>query len=204
MLKEGFNFVCFSKFMLEVRYNYHFSIFQDNFGNQHIRSLFFHKVLLYFVNIQRHWPNFAKRSSFSNICANVLTLRQSLRILLLQLTVGSLLFVFWLLVLSTICFVIKVVFTLILALIFITFIYSIHSVLKFYIFINAFIQNLGKIFKNVLYILFRILWIFIFCFVCFAIILLICIFVNLFDAFRNIVNLFYILFSHSVLMLTEV
>ena len=50
-----------------------------------------------------------------------------------------------------------------------------------------------------LYILFRILSIFIFyCFVFFTIILLICIFVNLLHVFRNIVNLFYILFSCSV------
>ena len=53
--------------------------------------------------------------------------------------------------------------------------------------------------KNVLYMLFRILSIFIFyCFVFFAITLLICIFVNLQHAFRNIVNLFYILSSLSV------
>ena len=46
-----------------------------------------------------------------------------------------------------------------------------------------------------LYILFRILSIFIFyCFVFFTIILLICIFVNLLHVFRNIVNLFYIFF----------
>ena len=37
-----------------------------------------------------------------------------------------------------------------------------------------------------------------YCFVFFAIILLICIFVNLLHVFRNIVNLFYILFSRSV------
>ena len=37
-----------------------------------------------------------------------------------------------------------------------------------------------------------------YCFVFFAIILLICIFVNLLDIFMNIVNLFYILSSRSV------
>ena len=50
-----------------------------------------------------------------------------------------------------------------------------------------------------MYILFRILSVFIFYrFVFFAIILLICIFVNLLHVFRNIVNLFYILSSRSV------
>ena len=50
-----------------------------------------------------------------------------------------------------------------------------------------------------MYIFFRILSIFIFyCFVLFTIVLLMCIFVNLLHVFRNIVNLFYILFSRSV------
>ena len=54
-------------------------------------------------------------------------------------------------------------------------------------------------FRNVLCILSRILLIFIlYCFVFFAIILLICIVVNLLHVFRNIVNLFHILFSRSV------
>ena len=62
---------------------------------------------------------------------------------------------------------------------------------------NVFIHNLVNIFWNVLYILFRILSIFIFySFVFFAIILL-CIFVNLLHVFRNCVNLFYILSSCS-------
>ena len=61
-----------------------------------------------------------------------------------------------------------------------------------------FIHNLANIFRNVLYILFRILLIFIFyCFVFFPIILLICIFVNLILVFTNCVNLFYILSSRS-------
>ena len=108
-----------------------------------------------------------------------------------------LLFVFWQLGFSITGFVIKIFFTLTLELTFIAFI--IYFILKLYIFINVFIQNLAKFFRNVLYILFRILSIFIFyCFVFFAIILLICILVNLLHVFRNIVNLFYILFSRSV------
>ena len=102
--------------------------------------------------------NFAKTTSFSNICTNILILRQNLRLLLLKPTVVCL-FVFWLLGISITGFVIKIVFTLILGLIFITFI--IYFILKLYIFINVFIQKLAI-------------------------------------SFRNIVNLFYILFSRSV------
>ena len=141
--------------------------------------------------------NFAKKTSFSSICRNVLILRQNLRILLLKPTMVCLLFVFWQLGFSITGFVINIFFTLTLELTFIAFI--IYFILKLYIFINVFIQNLAKFFRNVLYILFRILSIFIFyCFVFFAIILLICILVNLLHVFRNIVNLFYILFSRSV------
>ena len=140
--------------------------------------------------------NFAKTTSFSNICTNILLLRQNLRLLLLKPTVVCL-FVFWLLGISITGFVIKIVFTLILGLIFITFI--IYFILKLYIFINVFIQKLAISFRNFLYILFRILSIFMFyCFVFFAIILSIYIFVKLLHVFRNIVNLFYILFSRSV------
>ena len=114
--------------------------------------------------------NFAKKTSFSNICRNVLILRQNLRILLPEPTMVCLLFVFWLLGFSITGFVIKMVLTLLLEPICITFI--IYFILKLYIFIIEFIQNLAKIFRNVLYILFRILSIFIFhCFVFFAIIL---------------------------------
>ena len=50
-----------------------------------------------------------------------------------------------------------------------------------------------------MHVLLKILLILIFyCFVCFAIILFICIFVNLLYVFRNIVNLFYILSPRSV------
>ena len=116
--------------------------------------------------------NFAKRTSFSNICTNILSLRQNLRL------------------------VIKIVFTLILGSTFITFI--IYSILKLYIFINVFIQKLAIFFRNFLYILFRILSIFMFyCIVFFAIILLVYILVNLLHVFRNIVNSFYIHFYFS-------
>ena len=120
-----------------------------------------------------------------------------MRLFLPKPTMVCLLFVFWLLGLSITGFVIKIVFTLILGLIFITFI--IYFILKLYIFINVFIQKFAIFFWNVLYIVFRILSIFMFyCFVFFAIVLLICIFVNLLHVFRNIVNLFYILSSRPV------
>ena len=108
---------------------------------------------------------FAKKTSFSNICRNVLILRQNLRILLPKPTLVCLLFVFWLLGFSITGFVIKIVFTLILELTFIAFI--IYFFLKLCIFINVFIQNLAKFFRNFLYILFRILSTFIFYFLCF-------------------------------------
>ena len=99
---------------------------------------------------------------------------------------------FWLLGLNITGFVIKIIFTLIFGLIFIAFI--IYFIFKLYIFTKVFIQNLAIFYRNFLYILFRILPIFIFyCFVFFAIIFLTCIFVNLLHVFRNIVNLFYML-----------
>ena len=145
--------------------------------------------------------NFAKRTSFSNICTNVLILRQNLRPLLPKPTMAWLL-VFWLLGLSITGFVIKIVFTLILGLIFITFI--IYFILKLYIFINVSIQNLAIFLRNILYILFKLLSIFIFyCFVVFAIMLLICNFVNSLHIFRNIYFIFY-LHVQQVLMLTKI
>ena len=105
-------------------------------------------------------------------------------------------FAFWLLEFSITGSVIKINFTLILELIFITLI--IYFILKLYIFVNVFVHNSANIFRNVLYILFRILLIFLFyCFVFFAIILLIYIFVNLLHVFKNFVNLFYIFSSRS-------
>ena len=78
---------------------------------------------------------------FSNICTNILILRQNLRILVPKPTMVCFLFAFWLLGLSITGFVIKIVFTLILGLIFITFV--IYFILKLYIFINVFTQNLA-------------------------------------------------------------
>ena len=102
-------------------------------------------------------------------------------------------FTFWLLEFSITGFVIKIVFTLVLELIFIT-----CFILKLHIFINVFIHSLANIFRDVLHILFRISSIFIFyCFVFVAIILLVCVFVNLLHVFRNFVDLFYILSSRS-------
>ena len=123
--------------------------------------------------------NFAKQASFSSICRNVLILIQNLRLLLPKPTMVCLLFVFWSLGFSITGFVIKIVFTLTLELTCITLI--IYFVFKLYIFKNVFILNLAKFFRNVLYILFMILFIFIFyCFVFFAIIFLICILICMF------------------------
>ena len=94
------------------------------------------------------------------VCRNVLILRQNLRLFLPKPRIVCLFFVFWLLVFSITGFFIKIVFTLILDLSFITF--TIYFNLKLYIFINVFIQNLAKLFRSVLYKLFRILSIFIF------------------------------------------
>ena len=158
---------------------------------------FFTRFLCIFAIFNIIVLNFAKRTSFSNICTNVLILRQNLRNLQPKPTMVCLLLVLCLLGPSITGFVIKIVFTLILGPIFITF--FIYFILKLYIFINVFIQNLAIFFRNVLNMFFRILLILIFyCFVLFAIILLICMFVNLLYVFRNIVNLFYILSSRSV------
>ena len=161
---------------------------------------FFTRLLCIFAIFNIIVLNFAKRTSFSNICTNILILRQNLRILLPKPTLACVLFVFWLLALLGLIitgFVIKIVFTVILGLIFITFI--IYFILKLYIFRNVFIQNLAIFFRNDLYILFRISSIFIYyCFVFFVIILLICVFVNLLHVLRNIVDLFFILYSRSV------
>ena len=157
---------------------------------------FFTRLLCIFAIFNMIILNFAKRTSFSNICTNILILRQNLRLLLLKPATVCL-FAFWLLGISITGFVIKIVFTLILGSTFITFI--IYFILKLYIFINIFIQKLAIFFWNFLYILFRILLIFMFyCFVFFAIILLIYILVNLLHVFRSIVNSFYILSSRSV------
>ena len=153
MLKETFNFLYFSKWFtlaLYVRYSYNFSIFQDNFENQDIQSQFFHKALCIFVIFNIIVLNFSKMTSFSNICTDVLILRQNLIILLPKPTMVYLLFFLWLWGLSITGFVIKIVFTI------------------YYLFIltNVFRQNLADFFRNVLQMLFSILSIFMFyCFV---------------------------------------
>ena len=154
---------------------------------------FFTRPLCIFAIFNIIILNFAKRTSFSNICTNILILR----LLLLKPTMVCP-FVFWLLGISITGFVIKIVFTLILGLIFITFI--IYFILKLYIFINVFIQKLAIFFLGISckYCLgfYRYLCFTVLCF--FAIILLTYIFVNLLYVFRNIANLFYILSSCSV------
>ena len=108
-----------------------------------------------------------------------------------------LVFVFWLLGLSITGFVIKTGFTLILRQIFITFIT--YYILKLFIFMYVFIQSLAIFLKNILFIPFRILSIFIFyCFVFFTIMLLKCIFVKLFHVFTITAISLYILSSRSV------
>ena len=148
--------------------------------------------------------NFAKRTSFSNICTNVLILRQHLRILLPKPTMICLLFVFWLLGVIITGFVFKIVFTQIVGLIHITFI--IYFILKLYISINVFMQNLA-IFLGMSCICFLgfypYLYFTVLCF--FAILLLICVFVNLFHVFRSIVNLFiFYFYVELMLMLAEI
>ena len=157
---------------------------------------FFTRFLCTFALFNIIILNFAKRTSFSNICTNFLILRQNLTLLLSKPSMVCLLFVFWILRLSITGFIIKIVFTLILGLIFITFI--IDFILKLYIFINLY-SKICNFFKECHVYTLRILSIFMFyCFVFFAIILLICIFVKLLHVFRNIVNLIYILSSLSV------
>ena len=95
-------------------------------------SAIFNIIVLYFT----------KKTSFSNICRNVLILRQNLRILLPEPTMVCLLFVFWVLGFSITGFIIKMVFTLILELTLITFV--IYFIVKLYIFTKLFIQNLAK------------------------------------------------------------
>ena len=111
---------------------------------------------------------------------------------------------FLLLVFRITAFIIKIVFTLILDLTFITVIICFN--LKLYIFINVFIQNLANVFRNVLHIPFRILSIFIFyCFVFFGIILLIRIF-HIYNLILGILSIYLISYSHVqlVLMLTKI
>ena len=157
---------------------------------------FFTRFLCTFALFNIIILNFAKRTSFSNICTNFLILRQNLTLLLSKPSMVCLLFVFWILRLSITGFIIKIVFTLILGLIFITFI--IDFILKLYIFINVY-SKICNFFKECHVYTLRILSIFMFYyFAFFAIILLICIFVKLLHVFRNIVNLLYILSSRSV------
>ena len=154
---------------------------------------FFTRLLCIFAIFNMIILNFAKRTSFSNICTNILILRQNLRLLLLKPTMVCL-FVFWLLGISITGFVIKIVFTQILGSTFITFI--IYFILKLYIFINVFTQKLAIFFRNFLYVFFRILLIFMFyCFVFFAIILLIYILL-IYYMFLGILSIRFIFYLH--------
>ena len=200
MLKEAFNSVYFSKWLIFTLYVRYVIIFQSLRTILKISTSdvsFFTRLFVYFCDINMIILNFAKTTSFSNICTNILLLRQNLRLLLLKPTVVCL-FVFWLLGISITGFVIKIVFTLILGLIFITFI--IYFILKLYIFINVFIQKLAISFRNFLYILFRILSIFMFyCFCVFCHYTVNILFLLNYYMFLGILSiLFYILFSRSV------
>ena len=153
-----------------------FPFFRTILKNSTSSVSFFTRFLCIFAIFNIIVLNFAKRTSFP------------------KPAMVCLMFLFWLLVLlglSITGFVINIVFTLILGLIFITFTF------KLYIFIIVIIQNFTIFFRNVLHILFRILSIF-YCFVFFPIIMLICIFGNLLHDFRNIANLLYISPSWSV------
>ena len=123
---------------------------------------FFVRLLCIYVIFNIIVLNFAKKISFSNICRNVLILRQNLRNLPPKPTMICLLFVFWLLGFSIIGFVIKIIFTLILELTFITFIIS--CICKLYIFIYT---KFSKVFWECLiyslgfywYLYFTVLWV---------------------------------------------
>ena len=157
---------------------------------------------MYFCDIQYNHPKIDKKDFFSNICRNVLILRQNLRILLPKPTMACLLLVFWLLGFSITCFVIKIFFTLTLELTFLTFVF--YFILKLYIFVNVFIQSLAKSFRNVLHILFRILLISIFyCFVFFSHYIVNMYFCNF---FLKILTIYFIFYFHVqlVLMLTKI
>ena len=96
---------------------------------------FFTRLLCIFAIFNMIVLNFEERTSFSNICTNILILRQNLRLLLLKPTTVCL-FVFWLLWISITGFVIKIVFTLFT-------LFIIYFILKLYIFINVFIRKLA-------------------------------------------------------------
>ena len=70
---------------------------------------FFTRLLRIFAIFNITVLNFAKRTSFSNICTDVLILRQNLRILLPKPVMVCLLFIFWLLSLSITGFVMNIV-----------------------------------------------------------------------------------------------
>ena len=116
-----------------------FQSFKTNLKISTSNVSFFTRLLCIFAIFNIIILNLAKRTSFSNICANVLIQRRNLRLSLPKPTMFCLLFAFWLLGLSITGFVIKIVFTVILGQIFITFI--IYFILKLYIFINVFIQK---------------------------------------------------------------
>ena len=85
--------------------------------------------------------NFAKRTSFSKISTNILILRQNLT----KPTTVCPLFVLWLLGLSITGFLIKIIFTLILGLIFITYLfypYILHFYKRIYTKFSVFCRNI--------------------------------------------------------------
>ena len=150
------NFTCLRKLLVSLHGSYLCSMLDNVIIFQSFGTIlkigisyvsFFTRLLCIFAILNVIVLNFAKKTSFCNICRDVLILRQNFIILLPESTMFCLLFAFWLLGFSITGFVIEIDFTLILELIFITFI--INFILKLYI--NVFIQNLANFFRNVFY-----------------------------------------------------
>ena len=135
--------------------------------------------------------NFAESTSFFITCANVLILKQNLKISIPKATRVSLCSFFLAFRAQHYCFVIKSFCTN----------FGTNFCNLFFMFYFQIVQNLANSFTNVLYILLRILSISLFfCFVLFMSVLFLCIFVNLLHILKNIANLFYV-FYHAQLVL---
>ena len=135
------NFTCLRKSLISLHGLYLRSILDTVIICQSFRAIlkistsgvsFFTRLLCISAIFNIIVLEFVKETFFSNICRNVLALRQILRIFLPKPTMVCLLFVFWPLGFSISGFVIKIVF--------ITFI--IYFILKLHIFI----KTLGKFF----------------------------------------------------------
>ena len=151
------------------------ALFWDTFGPNASKNVVTGKIRLSFLRKKITSCQFSPNNSETRLFTRLLGISVIFENITTKTHNGLPPIVFLLLGFSITDFAIKIFFMLILELTFITFI--IYFILKLYIFITVFAQNLAKFFKNVLYILFRILSIFTFYYsVFFAIILLIFIF----------------------------